>query len=548
VEVTSKHYDAVVIGAGFGGVYMMHKLKNELGLNVLGLEKAPDVGGAWWWNRYPGARSDTWSHLYRFSHHAFPPEIAEAAPLSEWYWNGAEIQEYIRWIADAVKVSESYRFNVTATSAAFDDVRQIWVIKTADGAEYTAKYCIPAVGRLTEPYVPDINGLPSFEGQVFHSSRWPEDADLRGKRVGVLGTGSTGIQLLVAIAPEVGHLTVFQRSPQYVVPARNRAFTSEERRRIRDEYPSLWNRARESRHLGAVAGFPERDIKTSDISLEEARDAYQRAWEDGNGLAFTATFTDFGIDESANEVATDFVREKLDSVVTDPETRRKLTPHGPWSRRPICVDNYYETFNRDNVSIVSLAETPITRVVANGIETSDKKVHVLDILVLATGYDAGEGAMRHLNIVGRDGVRLNDRWDEELPTSYLGSTISGFPNLLFVFGPLGAPSLNNVAGLEAMVEQVTDLIKEVERRAAATVEVRPEAEQRWLERCVEVVEGTLAYNDPGNWFFGGNVPGKRFGVRGYYGRIVDFREAGIAERDAGYPAYAFSGDEAPHPT
>lgn len=524
-------YDAVVVGTGFGGLYMLHRLKNDLGLSVLGIERGDDVGGTWNWNRYPGAKSDTWSHVYRYS---FNQELLNDTALNRWYATQPEIFNYFKHVVETLALGPDLRFGVNVLGAEFDEDTNIWTVATDTLGEIRTKYFVTAVGVLSAPHCPDLPGIDEFAGQIHHTSRWPEGAQLAGRRVGVVGTGSTGIQVITAIASEVANLTVFQRTPQYVVPAGDKPYTAEEAETIVAKYADIWTGVRNS---FAAFDFPETHLGASEVDSGEVERVLERAWNGGNGFRFMfGTFGDLAIDPVSNEAAASFIRTKIAGIVKDPEVRRKLTPTGPYTRRPACADGYYEIYNRPNVNLVSLRETPIARFTPRGVVTSDGTEHELDVLVFATGFDAFEANLVKLDIRGRGGVSLRDSWTEA-PSSYLGVATADFPNMFMVFGPL-APFTNNVPAIEAMVDHITDVVEQAQRQGAATVDVAQSAETEWHATCAEIADVSLMSKDESSWIFGGNIPGKRRGVRIYLGGLAAYREVTAAEAATGFPSYS----------
>jgi cyclohexanone monooxygenase len=339
--------DAIVIGAGFGGIYMLHKLRNELGLTVKAFEKGGGVGGTWYFNRYPGAKSDTEGFVYRYS---FDKDL-----LQEWDWrtrylDQPDILAYLEHVVERYDLARDIQLNTEVTGATFDEDTDLWTVTTADGNEVTSRYVVNALGLLAKTNIPDIPGMERFAGRLVHTNAWPDDLDLTGKRVGVIGTGATGAQFIVAAAEVAGKLTVFQRSPQYVVPSGNRPMEQAEVDRIKENFDAVWDQVRGS----AVAfGFEESTIEATTVSDEERRRVFQENWDKGNGFRFMfGTFADIATNQDSNAAAAEFIRSKIAEIVSDPETARKLTPTGLYAKRPLCNHNYYETFNHSNVELV----------------------------------------------------------------------------------------------------------------------------------------------------------------------------------------------------
>ncbi|MFD2399652.1 flavin-containing monooxygenase [Prauserella oleivorans] len=397
---------------------------------------------------------------------------------------------------------------------------------------YECRFLINSLGLLSAINIPEFPGIDRFAGRVVHTAAWPEDLDVSGKRVGVIGNGSTGNQVITATAPIVAHLTSFQRTPQYSVPAGNRELSPEVLQAYRDNFEANWEQVRNST---VAMGFVESEVATFSVSAEERERIYQRAWDEGGGFRFMfETFNDVATDAAANEEAAAFIRRKIREIVSDPETARKLTPHGLYARRPLCDSGYYETFNRPNVSLERIDENPITHLTEKGVVTADGRLHELDVLILATGFDAVEGNYRRIDIRGLGGQRLADHWADG-PSGYLGMVTSGFPNMFMVLGPQG-PFVNNPPMIEAEVDWIADLIGHVMNGDARWIDVRQESESAWLETCSEVAHQTL-FPKVSSWIFGGNAPGGKETVLFFLGGLKDFREALAREADQGYPSF-----------
>lgn len=511
--------DAVVVGAGFGGIYALRKLRDEHGLNVLAFDKAGGVGGTWFWNRYPGALSDSESHVYCYSW--------DKALYQEWefktkYVPQAEVLSYLQSVVERHDLLKDIRLETGITSAVFDDARRKWVVKTDADETYIAKYFITALGLLAATNIPDIPGLASFEGEVYHTSRWQPGTSFEGKRVGVIGTGSTGVQFITAVAPQVKHLTVFQRSPQYSVPIGNGPISKEELADIHRDFDAIWDQVRGS---ALAFGFEESDIGTFSVSDEERKAIFDRAWKKGGGFRFMfETFNDIATNEAANKAAQDYIRGKIDEIVKDPETARKLKPKDLHAKRPLCDSGYYEIFNRDNVTLVHVGseETPIERITSTGVVTSDGVEHALDMLVFATGFDAVDGNYKRMELRGRDGVFIQDHWKTG-PTSYMAVATANFPNMFMVLGPNG-PFTNLPPSIEAEVEWIADTIGYMEDNAIATLEPQPQAEEAWVQTCEDIANQTL-FPKAESWIFGANIPGKKNTIYFYMGGLAAYREA-----------------------
>jgi cyclohexanone monooxygenase len=515
-HTTPRTVDAVVIGAGFGGIYSVHKLANELGLTVVGFDKADGPGGTWYWNRYPGALSDTESHLYRYS---FDRDLLDDGTWKSTYITQPEILEYLESVVERFDLGRHFRFGTAVESAIYLDDEGQWEVTTDDGAVYRATYVINAVGLLSAINFPNLPGLETFEGDTIHTAAWPEGKDLAGRRVGVIGTGSTGQQVITALAPEVEHLTVFVRTPQYSVPVGNRPVTTTQIDAVKADYDQIWAQVKRS----AVAfGFEESTVPAMSVSEEDRRRVFEEAWLHGGGFRFMfGTFGDIATDEEANEAAASFIRSKIAAIIEGPETARKLTPTGMFAKRPLCDDGYHAVFNRPNVEAVAIKENPIREVTANGVVTEDGVLHELDVLVFATGFDAVDGNYRRIEIRGRDGLHINDHWDGQ-PTSYLGVTTTNFPNWFMVLGPNG-PFTNLPPTIETQVEWISDTIDFAESNGVQSIEPTPEAEAEWTDTCTQVANATL-FTKGNSWIFGANVPGKKPSVLFYLGGLGNYRD------------------------
>jgi len=527
-----KNVDAVVVGGGFAGVYALHKLR-EIGLTVRGFEAASDVGGTWYWNRYPGARCDVESLEYSFG---FSDKIQQ-----EWDWSHRfsfqpDIHSYIAHVADETGVRSLISFETRVLSQAYDAESQMWTVKTDKGEEITCRFCIMAAGNLSVPLFPDIPGLDEFEGEKYHSGRWPEeDVDFTGKRVAVFGTGATGIQIIPEVAKEAEHLYVMQRSPNFSLPAGNRRLTEKEVAEFKKDYPEHRKRAR--RHLFGVAGVPEPTRSVLELTEEETLETFEQLWAYGGSINFQMAFTDFMKDERANKRLADFVRSKIRQTVKDPETAEKLCPYDhPIGSKRICIDTgYYETFNRDNVTLVSLRENPVQRITPKGIVTEQGEIEV-DALIFATGFDAITGALTHIDITGRDGLKLADKWKER-PSAYLGFAVAGFPNMFVITGP-GSPSVksNMVLSIEQHVEFAADTIVHMQENDLGAIEPQVAAENEWVDYVSEVANKTL-FVKADSWYTGANVPGKPRMFVPFVGGVNTYRLACEDVKQNGYRGF-----------
>ncbi|UXA20670.1 NAD(P)/FAD-dependent oxidoreductase [Mycobacterium sp. SMC-4] len=516
-------FDAIVIGAGFSGLYALHRLR-ELGCRVHVLEKADDVGGTWLVNRYPGARCDIESIEYSYS---FSDEIQQ-----EWVWTETmpaqpEIEAYLHFVADRLDLRGDITFGAEVVSMTFDERDAVWTLGLLSGETVTTHHIVAATGILSTPLEPAIPGMETFAGTSLHSSRWPRGGiDLSGGRVGVIGTGSTGVQLIPVVAREARTLTVFQRSPAYTLPWEVRAFEPGELDGLKARYPEI--RAAQREHpVGAarLSAFSVMlEMLTKPPVKTASREEQMRAVE-ADGVMGALNWGDVFFDIEANWMATRLYGEAVARIVTDPVTARALTPSHPFGcKRPIIDQGYYETFNRDNVALVDLREDPIVTVRPDGIETCHG-LHELDVIIYATGFDAMTGALSRIDVRGRGGQSLREFWTQEGPLSYLGIAVAGFPNLFIVQGP-GSPSAatNFVAALEQHVEWIGDCVGYLRENGLRTIEALPDAQRDWIDHTTALVEHTvLVHPSCQSWYNGGNVPGKKRMYMGYTAGIPEYR-------------------------
>jgi cation diffusion facilitator CzcD-associated flavoprotein CzcO len=531
---TITELDALVVGCGFGGIYMLYKLRRELGLNAIAIDKAAGVGGTWFWNKYPGALSDSESFVYQYS---FDRDLYEQTSWDTKFVRQPQILDYLNGVVDRYELRESVRLETTMTSAVFDEVAGLWTVTTDQGVTYKARYLVNGLGLLSATNVPDFPGIENFGGKLVHTGAWPEDLDLTGKRVGVIGNGSTGGQVITAVAPIAGHLTSFQRTPQYSVPAGNRVLTDAELARHKEDFEANWNQVRNS---SVAMGFVESEVETFSVSDEERRQIFEQAWNEGGGFRFMfETFCDIATNPEANEEAAKFIRGKIAEIVKDPETRRKLTPTDLYARRPLCDSGFYETFNRPNVSLVNVKENPITTLTEKGIVTEDGTEHEIDVLICATGFDAVDGNYVRVDIRGRNNESLKEHWQDG-PTSYLGMATTGFPNMFMILGPNG-PFTNLPPSIETQVEWISDTIASMEERSTGWMEAKPDIETEWTEICSDIAEQTL-FPKAASWIFGANIPGKKRTVMFYLGGIKEYRSILDNEKANGYPSFVTRDD------
>jgi cation diffusion facilitator CzcD-associated flavoprotein CzcO len=527
--------DALVVGLGFGGIYMLHHLRNELGLDAVGIDKAGGVGGTWYWNKYPGALSDSESFVYQYS---FDRDLFENNPWKTKFVKQPEILDYLNGVVDRYSLRDHLRLETAMGSARFDEVSGTWTVETDRDITYRCRFLVTGLGLLSATNIPDFPGMDDFQGQIVHTGAWPEDLDLTGKRVGVIGNGSTGGQVITAVAPMVSHLTSFQRTPQYSVPAGNRELSPTELQEQRDRFEEKWDQVWNS---SLAMGFIESDKETFAIPAGEREKVYEWAWNEGGGFRFMfETFADIATDPAANEEAASFIRRKIGEIVKDPETARKLIPTDLYARRPLCDSGLYETFNRDNVSLVRIDENPIAHLTENGIVTEDGELHELDVLILATGFDAVDGNYKRTDIRGRGGRLLKDEWADG-PTSYFGMATTGFPNMFTILGPNG-PFTNLPPSIETQVRWIGRAVQHLAPVDGGWMDVRPETEDAWTEICADIADATL-FPKAASWIFGANIPGKKRTVMFYLGGLKQYRELIDAEASNGFPGFVSNADE-----
>lgn len=523
-------YDAIVIGAGFGGLRMLHELR-ELGLTTLIVEAGTDVGGTWYYNRYPGARTDSEAWLYAFS---FSREIQDSWDWAERFPSQGEALSYLRYVAEHCDMRKDIQFSTRVIGACYRTSDDLWEVSTDDGKTLKCRYFITATGPLSTPYRPNFPGIDGFRGEWYLTGNWPKaPVSFSNKRVAVIGTGATAVQAIPLIAQTAAEVTVFQRTPNYVLPARNAPLSDHDRERYRKNYDAIWARTREQ-----AFGFDFNDAgrNLADVSPEECRRILERGWEIGTFRFLFETFDDIFVDEHANEVVSAFVRDKIRSIVTDPETAELLCPkdHPLGAKRPPLGHFYYETFNRDNVKLVNIRDNPITGISEKGVLVGDDEYEA-DLIVFATGFDAVTGTLNRLDIRGRDGVALNERWQGG-PSTYLGITIDGFPNLFMVGGPQ-TPFANIPVIIDGCVDWIGRAIKHLRDTGNAVMEPRSEAVTSWGQHMNELVNMTVLPRSQGSWFMGGNIPGKPRAVLFYFGGAGNYRKECDTEAESGYPQF-----------
>jgi cyclohexanone monooxygenase len=494
--------DAVVVGAGFAGLYAIHRLGQD-GRSVRGFDAAGDVGGTWYWNRYPGARCDVESLDYSYS---FSTDLEQTWTWTERYATQPEILAYLGFVADRLDLRRHLTFDTRVTTAVFDEATSTWLVTTDGGENVRARTVIWATGPLSVANIPHVDGLDEFTGRVLHTGNWPHGpVDFTGRKVAVIGTGSSGIQLIPLVAGSAEQLFVLQRTPNFTIPARNRLLSEDEIAEAKQNYAARRELSRTS-----AAGTPHRGIprKTFDVQDAEREEIFEEKWQAG-GAPFAKTFTDQMLNRTANDEAVRFVHRKISETVGDHAVADLLSPKTyPIGAKRICVDtDYYATFNRENVTLVDVASNPIKRITATGIEFADGSEIVIDDLVFATGFDAMTGALSRIDVTGRGGRTLADAWHEG-PKSYLGMAVDGFPNMFIVNGP-GSPSVlaNMVLTSEQQVDWIADALTYMTDHEVAALEAQRDEVERWVDYCGKLATGSLAL-EANSWYLGANIPGK----------------------------------------
>jgi cyclohexanone monooxygenase len=526
-------FDAIVVGAGFAGLYMLYKLR-ALGLSARLFETGSGVGGTWFWNRYPGARCDVFSLEYCYS---FDDQLQQDWVWTERYPAQAEILSYIEHVADRFNLRHDIQFNTRVTAAEFIESDAIWQVETDTGESATARFCIMASGALSASRKPDFEGLDDFEGTWYHTGQWPhQPVDFTGQRVAVIGTGSSGIQVTPMLAAQAAELLVFQRTPNFSIPAWNYPLSDSQQNDWKGNIAEHRAVAKASKS-GALYQYSQRGA--FEVSEEERQKEFDDRWAHG-GANFTHAFNDLFKDKAANDLAADYVRTKIQDIVKDPDVAAKLTPTDhPIGTKRICVDtDYYATFNRDNVKLIDARAAPIKQISKEGIETTDRS-YAVDSIVFATGYDAVTGALTRIDIRGRKGVSLKDKWRDG-PKTYLGIMVADFPNLFTITGP-GSPSIltNVVMAIEQHVEWVADCLEYMERKNFALIEADEQAEQDWVVHVNEVANGTL-HVQANSWYMGANIPGKPRVFLPYVGGLGVYTEICNKVAADGYRGFVLS--------
>ena len=530
--MADRSFDAVIVGAGFGGLYMLHRLRT-MGLTARVFEAGSGVGGTWFWNRYPGARCDIESMQYSFQ---FSEELQQEWEWSERYAAQPEILDYANHVADRFDLRRDIQLDTRVLSAVFDEAAGRWTTTTSDGARTTTTYCIMATGCLSSPTTPKFDGLDRFEGQRFHTGYWPhEPVDFTGQRVAVIGTGSSAIQSIPIIAEQAKHLYVFQRTANYSIPAHNGPLDAETRRAIKANYADLRAKARQT--LSGVV-FDCSDKAALEATSEDLRREYEARWQQG-GLAFLGSYKDLLVSEEANATAAEFVRGKIRGIVHDPVVADALAPTNVLGCKRLCVDTgYYVTFNRPNVTLIDVSGSPIEAITRHGVRARGKE-YAVDAIVFATGFDAMTGAVLKIDIRGRGGCRLSERWKEG-PKAHLGVAVSGFPNLFLITGP-GSPSVltNMIMSIEQHVDWIADSIRFMRAHGLRQIEPSLDAEEQWVAHVSEIAGRSLR-STCSSWYIGANIPGKPRVFMPYIGGLPTYRQKCEEIATNGYEGFAMA--------
>jgi cation diffusion facilitator CzcD-associated flavoprotein CzcO len=527
---TKSEFDVVVIGVGFGGLRMMWEL-HQLGMSVKAFERGSDVGGTWYWNRYPGARTDCEAWVYCMF---FDEQLKQDWDWPERYPQQRDVERYLRHVADRFDLRKDIQFDTTITSAVYDEARNLWMVSTEHGETVTCRYLISATGLLHMAYEPPFPGLDTFCGEWYLTSQWPkESVEFGGKRVALVGTGATGVQVVPEVARMADHLRVFQRTPNYVVPNRNHPLEASQRNEIKRTYDRILEQVRQ--HSFAFPMDPAGRVYDEDRSAEEVRRILDAAWEAGGFYYLFTAFDDLLIDMRSNEIASEYLRDKIRTIVKDPETAEKLIPNYPFgSKRPPLGHSYYEAFNRDNVDVVDVSGNPIAEITPRGIRLENGDEHEADIIIFALGFDAFTGVLTQMDVRGRGGVTMKEKWVEG-PHTYLGITVDGFPNFFMLSGPQ-SPFANIPVVLDKSVAFIGRVLRYMRERGLDRTEPTEEAVKVWGDTCdalLDVVPPIKAGLTVRSWFVGTNIPGKKPGVLIYLGGAASYFDQldQVADRD-----------------
>lgn len=533
---TTQELDVLVVGAGFAGLYQLDRLRS-LGYSVQVFESGGDIGGIWYWNCYPGARVDTWAPIYQYSRE----DLWRDWEFSELYPGWDEVRRYFHYVDEKLDLSRDVRFHTRVSAAEFDENRDQWVVHVDDGTSVRARYLVLCTGFGSKPFVPDIPGLDSFAGECHHTARWPQQGlDVVGKRLGVIGTGASGVQVIQEVAPDAARLTVFQRTPNTALPMRQQQLDAETQARMKLGYSERFGKRAET-----FAGFDYdfQDKGALELPADERDAVYEQLWATGGFLPWLATFNDVLLNADANATAYAFWRDKVRARITDPAVAEKLAPTEPLHpfgvKRPSLEQRYYEVYNQDHVELVDLRESPIERVTPTGVVTADGREHALDVLVLATGFDAVTGGITAIDIRGTTGATFAEVWADGTRT-HLGTATSGFPNLLYVYGPQSPSAFcNGPTCAELQGDWVVECLEHLRREGHTRIEATPEAEQAWGDHVAELTDATL-FPEAKSWYMAANVPGKRRELLAYPGGLPGYLQRCNDAAAKGYAGFVLS--------
>ena len=528
-------YDAVVIGTGVAGLYQLHLLRN-LGLSVRAFEKGTDVGGTWYWNRYPGCRFDSESYTYQYS---FSNELLEDWNWSEHFAPQPETLKYMQHVADRFDLRKDIQFSTTVKSTKYHSSNNHWEIETDKGETFSCQFLITALGILSEPYIPNIKGINDFKGQSWHTSNWPkEEVKTSNKRIGVIGTGATGVQLITELAKDVEELYVFQLKPEYCIPLHNDKIDEATQKDIKKNQDKIFEKCNNS--YGSFLHDFKYDQSALDVSEEERNAFYEKLWNERGFALWLGNYSDLLTDEKANETISEFVRDKIRSQIDDPVTAEKLCPkdHGFGTRRVPCESGYYKAYNQKNVHLIDISETPITCINETGIKTKSGQ-YDLDIIVFATGFDGVTGAYNKVRITGENGTNLSDEWKDG-PETFLGMQTPGFPNLFTVCGPHNGSTFCNIPRcLEQNAEWISDCVDYINKNGYSKIEAELEAAKEWTDYAYEVAAPSL-FAKTASWFSGANIPGKKRTFLSWAGGSPKYREKCNDVASTGYKGFKLS--------
>ena len=525
-------YDAIIVGAGFSGIYLLHKLR-EAGFSVLLIDSAADPGGIWYWNRYPGARVDSQVPLYEFS----LPEIWQSWNWSERFPGWEELRAYFRHVCNTLDLWADMRMGTRVDSARFDEAGSLWQMNLDAGDTVTARFLLPALGFASKPYIPDIPGLGTFKGEWRHTARWPQDGiDLEGRKIGLIGTGASGVQVAQEAAKCADQLTLFQRTPILALPMRQAPLTEAEQVREKQDYPDIFRQRRQT-----SAGFERQSLEISALEVDRnTRNAhFEDLWQQGGLKFWYHNFADMLTNREANRHAYDFWRDKVRARIDDVALAEKLAPTEPphpfGTKRPSLEQNYYEIFAQDNVTLIDLVDTPITGITADGIET-EADTFDCDLIIFATGFDAGRGGLIDMNITGRGGLDLRQAWEDGL-RAYLGMAVAGFPNMLFAYGPLSPSGFSNgPTTAEIQGDWICDFLIWLREEDKVIFDAEPEAEKGWTQMVAQAGAMTL-FPEADSWYMGANIPGKKRQLINFPS-VVGYSALCDSAADDGYRGFA----------